>query len=689
MRTRWGLVSAWWKSDQKLLAWSLVGTIVATSLSVVGTGIVGAYVAGQLLQTFTEAVTAAAQQNPEMVAEAAKDIAVLLGVEGGLVAANAALNGAKDIAGKFMHLKWRNWLGDQLETHLLRNRHFVHLVFNKAANDDDPARMPDNIDQRIQESVKNMTGSVGGLAMGAAHTSFSVLGFGGRLFALSVPVAGLSMFGSSGFATLAIGAMLAYVGPMTYIAYRQARVLKDLMDAQQTTEGDYRAVLNGLVNNADQIAAAGNERIEKKVIDAVYRPVDSVWKKYAVSTSIYAAFLNLQSGFAGRVYSYLPSLPGLLSGDFNIAQFQETASLTRANIDESSWVIKTLPDWANLGANVDRVTSVVEAMLAVEDAKEHYAKSGVAEMEYATRANGGGIVLENVELMHQGQEKAFLRAPYVHLKPGKFTAVMGPSGCGKTTLIKAIFQLHPYGRGLITVPENASAMEVGLPGARKSLYVAQDAFLPDKLTLKQLVCMPADEDDPAFDDVRVADALAKVGLEGFIGNLRDEHHDGRNWDKVFSGGQKQLIVLARILLHQPDILVLDEAVSALDAATKIRFHDVLKRECPHTAVVSIIHDPELIGDSDGPSFYDELVLMNRGRRFDSGNPTFETSQFDMTETGNRRIARRALQVALGMPKIRRTPAPNESVKSEPEGARPGHARDRNPGRGAHSAPRFE
>ena len=145
--------------------------------------------------------------------------------------------------------------------------------------------------------------------------------------------------------------------------------------------------------------------------------------------------------------------------------------------------------------------------------------------------------------MHQGSDAApFLSAANLRFRRGEWTFVTGDSGCGKTSLLKAINGLWPYGRGNVDFPDGV-----------KTFYAAQDVKLPN-VSLKELACLPCRRHE--YSDAQVAAAaLHKSGLGDFIEHLAADAREGKAWDLVLSGGQKQKLIVARILLQQPGIAV--------------------------------------------------------------------------------------------------------------------------------------
>lgn len=196
------------------------------------------------------------------------------------------------------------------------------------------------------------------------------------------------------------------------------------------------------------------------------------------------------------------------------------------------------------------------------------------------------------------EQHDILHAVDITVAPGEAVALLGSNGAGKTSLVKAINGLWPYGRGAIVFPEGI-----------RSFYATQDVKLP-QVSLKQLVCLP---DHPGnHSEAKVAVAMHKAGLGDFIEHLDDETRQGKSWDQLLSGGQKQKLVAARILLLQPGLLFLDEATAALDLEAKIAFHQVIKDNCPGVTVISVMHEAVPPKSALGAEFYDSILSISDG-----------------------------------------------------------------------------
>jgi sulfonate transport system ATP-binding protein len=154
---------------------------------------------------------------------------------------------------------------------------------------------------------------------------------------------------------------------------------------------------------------------------------------------------------------------------------------------------------------------------------------------------------------------------------GQFVSIIGPSGAGKSTLLRLIAGLEPPSRGRIELRSTRERPDV-------RLMFQEDRLLPWRTVLRNVVLGLKG---------READAQAILRAVGLDGRENE-------FPVVLSGGQRQRVALARALIHQPDLLLLDEPFGALDAITRAAMQLLLERLLatnPRT-VILVTHDVE-------------------------------------------------------------------------------------------------
>ena len=193
------------------------------------------------------------------------------------------------------------------------------------------------------------------------------------------------------------------------------------------------------------------------------------------------------------------------------------------------------------------------------------------------------------------------------VEQGRFFTLLGPSGCGKTTLLRAIAGFNSPSSGRILFDEQDMTRT---PTHKRDIgMVFQDyALFPDKTVFDNVAFglrarkMPESEIRP-----RVMRYLQRVELEA----LSDRH------PAQMSGGQRQRVALARALVIQPQVLLMDEPLSNLDAKLRLQMRDAildLQREAGITTVF-VTHDQE-----EALAMSDAIAVMNRGRIEQVGTP---------------------------------------------------------------------
>jgi putative ATP-binding cassette transporter len=153
--------------------------------------------------------------------------------------------------------------------------------------------------------------------------------------------------------------------------------------------------------------------------------------------------------------------------------------------------------------------------------------------------------------------------------------VVGESGAGKSTLVRAMSGLWPWGAG-----------EIALHAGAKLFLMPQQAYVPIG-TLRRATAYPASLDD--VDDAALRKALEDVGLGHFVARVDED----TRWESILSGGEKQRLSFARILLHRPDIIVMDEATAALDPQSQDELMRLVLERLPNATLISVGHRAEL------------------------------------------------------------------------------------------------
>jgi len=191
---------------------------------------------------------------------------------------------------------------------------------------------------------------------------------------------------------------------------------------------------------------------------------------------------------------------------------------------------------------------------------------------------------------------------------GEFISILGPSGCGKTTILRCVAGLEQQDRGTVLLKGcDVSALPVS---KRHVGIVFQSYALFPNLNAKDNVAYGLRKDlkDKRALNERVDKLLALVGLESA----------GNKFPAQLSGGQQQRVALARALALSPDLLLLDEPLSALDAQVRVMLRAEIRALTQRLGMTTIMvtHDQE-----EALTMADRILIMNQGKLVQNGSPS--------------------------------------------------------------------
>ncbi len=256
-----------------------------------------------------------------------------------------------------------------------------------------------------------------------------------------------------------------------------------------------------------------------------------------------------------------------------------------------------------LGELVVTVGSAVTAGERIIEVLDHPAEVDDAPDARPLGRVRGHLRFEQVRLTYPDTLQPALDDVSFALRPGELTVLTGGSGAGKSTVTRLLTRLHDPSAGRILL-DGHDLRSVTLASLRRAVtVVAQDSPLVDG-TLRENIAWGQPDADPA----RVAAAARAAGVDGFARRLPDGYDTplGQGGRRL-SGGQRRRVTLARALLRDSPVLVLDEPTAGLDDAAAEPLLRSLRRLAADRTVLVITHDLRLAARAD------HLVVLDRGR----------------------------------------------------------------------------
>jgi putative ATP-binding cassette transporter len=451
---------------------------------------------------------------------------------------------AEEYSTSALALVWRDVMVQKLLGSLFDKRrlHWLRLRGN--------VRDPD---ARIAQDADHF---VGGATLFLRDVLESLL----RLMSFSIVVVRISPM------LLVVMLLYAGLGTVVTVSFFGAPLVRLDRRAREQQQVLRRSLAN-CYDGAEGMALSGGERWEAQRASERYSDVSLTgWRRTRLRVFL-AAFRDAWS-WAAQLVPVVLLGPLYLSGWLDLGAVTQAATAFKVSLDALSIVVRKIRSVASISLEGQRLLVLRQ------------------ELEVAGQEQGGNTIrhsgstphisVENLSLWRPGDSARtpLIKPLSLNLPSGMRLLVTGESGCGKTALLRAIAGLWAECVG-----------EVDIAG--RVMFLPQTPYHSMDSNLRQLLYFPSEEE---HSDSEVLQALAAVGLHSLVERFGLDR--SADWEAVISPGEQQRIAFARLLLHKPDIVLLDEATSSLDEDNEALLYSNL-REINIPVVVSVGHRPLL------------------------------------------------------------------------------------------------
>ncbi|MDT5018894.1 MAG: vitamin B12/bleomycin/antimicrobial peptide transport system ATP-binding/permease protein, partial [Mycobacterium sp.] len=428
-------------------------------------------------------------------------------------------------------ISWRVWLTDRLTGDWMDHRAYYRGRFIDETID--------NPDQRIQQDIDIFTTGYGQtpnipsygtptpLLFGAVSSIVSVLSFAAILWGLSGP---LELFGYT-LPKALFWIALVYVLIATVVAFWIGRPLIRLSFRNELTNAAFRYALVRLRDAAEAVSFYRGERAERVQLRARFAEVIGNYRHYVTRTVAFTGW-NLTMSQAINPLPLIVQAPRLFAAQLSFGDVMQSSTAFSAVHDGLSYFRNAYNDFASYRAAILRLHGMVISNEKARDLPvldtENCVDGTVSLTDVEVRTPTGDVLVNPLDL---------------HLDPGDRMVITGVSGTGKTTLLRSLAQLWPYTTGRMKCPLD------------NTMFLSQLPYVPLG-DLRAVVSYPSEPGD--IPDVVLQETLAKVSL----GHLVIRLNEVQDWAKVLSPGEQQRIAFARVILHKPQAVFMDEATSA-------------------------------------------------------------------------------------------------------------------------------
>lgn len=316
-----------------------------------------------------------------------------------------------------------------------------------------------------------------------------------------------------------------------------------------------------------------------------------------LTTNVQAFLKGLVELVGGVVILWIGATQ-VLNGEMSVGSLMAFNALLAYFLEPMKNLINLQPELQTAMVAAERLGEILDLEIETDDYED--LKINPTQLQ-------GNISIRHVDFRY-GTRQLILKDINIDIKKGERIALVGESGCGKTTLVKLLLNFYPIEKGEVTIDGN-NILDINRETLRKRIaYVPQETFLFSGTILDNL---SLGAEGITLEDITKAAQMAKA--HDFINELPLRYNtyleeNGAN----LSGGQRQRLAIARAILKNPDLLILDEATSNLDSITESAIETTINTFSKGMTTIIIAHRLSTIKRCD------HIYVMDNGEFVEFG-----------------------------------------------------------------------
>lgn len=411
----------------------------------------------------------------------------------------------------------------------------------------------------------------------------------------------------------AIVAMVALSPTLTFFALLPAPLLsysvytigRSMQKRSKSIQESYAGITNLVQENLTGIRVVKSFTREDAEVERFEKLNREYYRKNLSLGKLQALFFAMLTGMTA--FSLIPVIwvggSAVIKGEMTnggIAQFIVYVTMLSWPIISIGWVTSIVQKAASAQARLNEIFNTAPDMHGMENPEPSASE---------TEQQNGSLVFRNVSFHYPSEAgTTVLENISFTVEPGSKIAFVGATGSGKTTLVSLIPRLYEPASGTVLF-NGQDIRTIPLDQLRKKIgFVPQNNFLFSDTIEKNISYGSSDSDPQA-----VIDASRIAMLDDDVDSFPEQYRTMLGEKGInLSGGQKQRACIARAVAWSPEILVLDDALSAVDTATEARIFDALLQKLPETTIILISHRISTVKNCD------RIFVLQEGRIAENG-----------------------------------------------------------------------